>query len=233
MAVTAALVFAVAAGGTLAAQRVQSGVLSLGLNASALDIEWKGDSTTADSDSEIIKINDTNIMPGDTYTFDGENYVVQNVQTKDNAVATNLPAYIRVTVTKYWVKDEDASTVKDTSFDKDVAADANLLTLTCNSENGWKEVTSPFGNRTKGETQMFYYLKPVPSGEATTELLKSLELSTAAGNDYTDRQIYLEAEADAVQYVPGDNELNEQAILSAWGVKATLNADGSISAISN
>lgn len=227
MAVTAALVFAVAAGGTLAAQRVQSGVLSLGLNASALDIEWQGDSTTADSDSGAITVKDANIMPGDTYEFAAadENYSVQNLKSVQNDGNTStLPAYIRVTVTKYWCESG--------TDQKDQNADAKLITLNCDTDN-WMELQSPFEGRTKSQTQVFYYKTPLDPDEATSKLLQSMSLSTEAGNDYMDRQIYLEAKADAVQYVPGDNELNEQAILSAWGVKATLNADGSIGSISN
>lgn len=231
MAVTAALVFAVAAGGTLAAQRVESRVLSLGLNAASLDINWQDGSIVAKSDSNPIEVSATNIMPGGTYALDGadENYTVKNVMQEDGSTVSNLPAYIRVTVTKYWCKDGE---VAEKSNDKDLTADSNLIILKCN-ENGWIEPESVFGNRTKGETQVFYYEEPVSSGEATTKLLESLSLSTAAGNKYSDRQIYLEAEAEAVQFVPGDNELNKQAILSAWGVYAELDENGNITAISN
>lgn len=227
MAVTAALVFAVAAGGTMAAQRVQSGTLSLGLNAATLDIHWQGSSTTAQSNSDIVAVKETNIMPGDTYEFVAadENYSVQNLNSvQNNGNTSTLPAYVRVTVTKYWCEND--------SDQKDQVADAKLITLNCDTDS-WTELQSPFGNRTKSQTQVFYYKTPLDPGEATTKLLQSLSLSTEAGNEYSDRQIYLEAKADAVQYVPGDNELNEQAILSAWGVQATLNADGSIATISN
>lgn len=224
LAVTAALVFAVAAGGTLAAQRVNSGVLSLGLNAATLDIELAAGKTT---DSGAITVKDTDIMPGDTYEFEAadENYSVQNLTSvQNNGNTSTLPAYVRVTVTKYWCESG--------TNQKDHDADAKLITLNCDTDN-WMELRSVFAGRTKSQTQVFYYKTPLDPGEATSKLLQSMSVGTEAGNDYTDRQIYLEAKADAVQYVPGDNELNEQAILSAWGVVVTLNADGSIATISN
>ena len=223
LAVTAALVFAVAAGGTMAAQRVQSGVLSLGLNAANLAIEWNTDGT-GESDSGAITVDESALMPAGEYDFAkaGDNYSVQNVNGD-----SNMSAYVRVTVTKYWCDGNDAQ-----ATDKDLEADSGLLTLTCDEEN-WTSVVNPFEGRTKSETQVFYYKTPLAPGASTTELLKTLSLSDTAGNDYINKAVRLEAVADAVQYVPGDNELNEQAILSAWGVKATLNADGSISAISN
>lgn len=231
MAVTAALVFAVAAGGTMAAQRVQSGTLALGLNAATLDIQWQGSSATAESNSDIVAVKETNIMPGDTYNFgDEENYTVQNLASEQNSGnTTSMPAYVRVTVTKYWCNNGDSA---GNGFDKDLKADSGLLSLQCDMSS-WIEQGSIFSGRTKSETQVFYYKTPLEPGDATSKLIQSLSLSTEAGNEYSDRQIYLEAKADAVQYVPGDNELNEQAILSAWGVQAELNADGSIATISN
>lgn len=220
MAVTAALVFAVAAGGTLAAQRVQSGVFSLGLNAADLNIEWSTDGT-AQSDSGSITVKESVLMPAGEYVFDqaDENYSVQN-----GSAEGNMAAYVRVTITKYWC-DGDISV-------KDIEADTGLLTLTCDEEN-WTSIVDPFEGRTKSETQVFYYKKPLQPGESTTSLLKSMALSEEASNQYADKLVHLEAEAEAVQYVPGDNELNEQAILSAWGVQAELNADGSINSIAN
>ena len=222
MAVTAALVFAVAAGGTMAAQRVQSGVLSLGLNAANLAIEWSADGT-AESDNGAITVDESALMPAGEYDFAkaGNNYSVQNVNGD-----SNMSAYVRVTVTKYWCDGNDAQA------DKDLEADSGLLTLTCDEEN-WTSVVNPFEGRTKSETKVFYYKTPLAPGASTTDLLKSMALSEEADNQYADKAVRLEAVAEAVQYVPGDNKLNEQAILSAWGVKATLNADGSISAISN
>lgn len=225
MAVTAALVFAVAAGGTMAAQRVQSGVLSLGLNAANLAIELSADGT-AESDSGAITVDDSALMPAGEYDFTqaADNYSVQNTDAD-----SNMAAYVRVTVTKYWCDGNDAE-----ATDKDMEADSGLLTLTCDEEN-WTSIEEPaaFAGRTKSETQVFYYKTPLQPGDTTTSLLQSLALSDAANNDYINKAVRLEAVADAVQYVPGDNELNEQAILSAWGVQAELNADGSIATISN
>lgn len=221
LAVTAALVFAVAAGGTLAAQRVESGVLSLGLNAANLSVAWKGEGSV-ESDSEDITIHDVNLMPDDTYEFaeNDVNYSVLNSEGNGN-----MDAYVRVTVTKYWCEDQNGQK-------KDADMDASLITLE-NDQKNWTTAEAPFAGRTKSETQVFYYKTPLAPGETTSRLLESMTLSKDAGNEYSNRSIRLEAKAEAVQYVSGDNELNEEAILSAWGVYAELDENGNIISISN
>lgn len=220
LAVTAALVFAVAAGGTLAAQRVESGALTLGLQAANLSIAWQGESTVK-SDSEDITIRDVSLMPDDTYEFAANdvNYSVLNSEGNGN-----MDAYIRVTVTKYWCEDQNGQ-------QKDADMDASLITL--ESEGKWTTAEDPFAGRTKSETQVFYYKTPLAPGETTSQLLESMTLSKDAGNEYSNRSIRLEAVAEAVQFVRGDNELNKQAILSAWGVYAELDGEGNITSISN
>ena len=221
LAVTAALVFAVAAGGTLAAQRVESGALTLGLQAANLSIAWQGESTVK-SDSEDITIRDVNLMPDDTYEFakNDVNYSVLNSEGNGN-----MDAYIRVTVTKYWCENQNGQK-------KDADMDASLITLESDQEN-WTTAEDPFAGRTKSETQVFYYKTPLAPGETTSQLLESMTLSKDAGNEYSNRSIRLEAVAEAVQFVQGDNELNEEAILSAWGVYAELGENGNIISISN
>jgi len=41
----------------------------------------------------------------------------------------------------------------------------------------------------------------------------------------------LDVTAEAVQYQKDNNELNAKAILGAWGTEATLDANGSITAV--
>lgn len=129
-----------------------------------------------------------------------------------------------LTVTKYWCEDQNGQ-------QKDADMDASLITL--ESEGNWITAEDPFAGRTKSETQVFYYKTPLAPGETTSQLLESMTLSKDAGNEYSNRLIRLEAVAEAVQYVPGDNELNKQAILSAWGVYAELGENGNIISISN
>lgn len=231
MAVTAALVFAVAAGGTLAAQQVESSVLTLNLQAADLDIQWASNTQgTGGSQTKTINLLAEDLMPGDTYTLDAgdENYAVKN-----SDVAGAMDAYVRVTVTKYWLDNIDA---------KDRDADASLVTLTCNpdgwTELDWGEGGNPFAGRTKSETQVFYCTKPLAPGESSAELLQELTLDLTAGDEYQNRKIQIDAVADAVQFVTDeagnpDTELNRQAILSAWGVVAEFNADGTIQQIHN
>lgn len=222
MAVTAALVFAVAAGGTMAAQRVTSKELSLDLKAASLSVVWDG-TGTGESDRVDIPLEDIKLLPAQEYKFSDEN----NYQVTNPGNDGDMEAYVRVTVTKYWV-DENGNKIPDTN--------ADLIKLTCNSDD-WTTVQvddNPFEGRTKNERQVFYYKKPLEQGAHTSDLLQSLKLSAQADNDYSGKRIYLEAKAEAVQYVPNEEELNERAILSAWGVKADVdNESGAITSITN
>ena len=89
MAVTAALVFAVAAGGTLAAQQAQ-GTTAVGasLEAPRLSILWNSFRPMSDGAVDL-----SDVSPGGYRSLD-ETYSVYN--------QGNVPAYVRVTVTKYW-----------------------------------------------------------------------------------------------------------------------------------
>ena len=81
---------------------------------------------------------------------------------------------------------------------------------------------------------MFYYTKPLATGESTSALLKGVKLPASLSNQYAGQQITLRAEADGVQFIGADyNDVNADGILSSWGVKATLEADGSIAKIEN
>lgn len=215
MAVTAALVFAVAAGGTLAAQQAEGATAVVAqLAAPKLDIEWY--SMMPRSEGDYVDLE--NIMPGGEYSL-YENYNVYN--------RGDVPAYVRVTVTKYWADSVDGE------FEKNTDLDSSNIELVPAENDGWMQADSLFAGRTKSETQVFYFTTPLKLGESTGKLLDQLTLDENLKNEYASKGIILKAEADGVQFVTGDNELNAAGILSAWGVTATLDADGNIVSIEN
>lgn len=214
MAVTAALVFAVAAGGTLAAQQAEGATAVVAqLAAPKLDIEWSGVSS---DDGDYVDLK--NITPGGDYDLT-ESYNVENIG--------DVASYVRVTITKYWA-DPVAG-----GFDKNFDLSAANIDLVPAQNEGWMEAEELFAGRTKSETQVFYFATPLQPGASTGDLLDQLLLDEGLKNEFASKGIVLKAEADGVQFVAGDNELNAAGILSAWGVTATLDADGNIVSIEN
>lgn len=215
MAVTAALVFAVAAGGTLAAQQAEgTKAVVAELAAPKLEIEWF--SMIPQSEGDYVDLE--NIMPGGEYSL-YENYNIYN--------RGDVPAYVRVTVTKYWADSVDGE------FEKNAELDSSNIELITADNSGWMQAASLFAGRTKSETQVFYFKTPLQPNSSTGRLLDWLTLDESLKNEYAGKGIILKAEADGVQYVKGDNELNKAGILSAWGVTAELDADGNIISIEN
>lgn len=214
MAVTAALVFAVAAGGTLAAQQAEGATAVVAqLAAPKLDIEWSGVSS-----DEGDYVDMKNITPGGSYELTDSYNVVNN---------GNVASYVRVTVTKYWAEPVNGG------FEKNSDLNAGNIDLVPSQNEGWMEVAGLFAGRTKSETQVFYFTSPLAAGASTGSLLDQLELDEGLKNEYSNKGIILQAEADGVQFVQGDNELNAAGILSAWGVTANLDADGNIISVEN
>ena len=125
MAVTAALVFAVAAGGTLAAQQAQ-GTTAVGasLEAPRLSILWNSFRPMSDGAVDL-----SDVSPGGYRSLD-ETYSVYN--------QGNVPAYVRVTVTKYW--GEPTGEVDEYGFplyEKRTDLDSSLVTLNPAENDGW------------------------------------------------------------------------------------------------
>lgn len=212
MGATAVLVMSAVAGGTLAAgQATAENPVTAPLAAATLNIEWNGQQNV--SAPVLLEVQNYNLMPADVIELT-DGYSVKNTGSVDS--------YIRVTVTKHWV-DEAGNKLTD--------LDASNITLTADSAN-WIQAESFFNDRTMNETQVFYYKYPVPAGGFTTKLLEELEISASIGNEYTNKQVQLEAVADAVQFAGADEaELNAKGILASWGVAAAFNADGSLANI--
>lgn len=202
MLITAALVAAVALGGSLAAVSASGHQATNQLAAPTLEIGITDASYTVESGV---------LVPGDQLDERATTFQVNNT--------AEVAEYTRVTIRKYWV---------DENGEKNYDLDTSLLTMDVTG-NGW--LTAEGGiSFTSGETDVFYYIRPIASGESVT-LPLSIQVSGAADNAYQKAGIQLEVSVDSVQYVAGENELNRQGIENTFGVLATLNGDGSIQSL--
>ena len=223
MGAAAVLVMATVVGGSLAAdqvsgdQAVQAPLAATNLNI-ALD------------DAAEYPINSA-WMPGSVIELgDGSGiYSVENTGTVDS--------YIRLTLYTYW-SNPDGSVNTDFTDVDDQGNEYQQVTQVEVTDDmlgeGWIKAEGGLLDKAVDGKQVFYYTKPLATGESTTALLDSVKLPSSLKNQYADQQITLKAEADGVQFIGAQyNDVNADGILSSWGVKATLNADGSIAAIEN
>lgn len=158
------------------------------------------------------------VMPSDTVALADATgkagvYSVQNTGS--------VAAYVRVTVTKYWADEENNGKRTD--------LDGSAIQVSAPAGSGWLESNPPFSS---GETQTFYFCRPISPQEASEALLQSLAVDAALGNEYTDKTIRLEAVAEGVQFAgAAHGDVNQKGILTSWGVLAQLDEDGNITAI--
>lgn len=214
MAIAAALVLTVVAGGSLAATQIggtEKENVTASLDTKTLSIDLNSEL------AEKIAVelpNEIQMMPGDSVDLGGL-YRVKNDGDKGD-----VAAYVRVTVHKTWLDSANK--------DENVALSGQMLDLT--AMDGWLKAEDLFG-RENTDTQVFYYATPLQPGQETSALLASLGLSEGAGNVYADKGIQLEAYAEGVQFAPGHNDVNAAGILASWGVHATLDDSGKIVSI--
>lgn len=129
--------------------------------------------------------------------------------------AGSYDAYIKVTINKSWA-DTDGET----------ALDVNNIVLWYDVENGISPSDNWIISEVDQEQAVLYYTKPVEQGTTTDAFLEEINLPTDLSNDYAGMQIVLEVDVEAIQVISGVD-----AIKSAWGVDATINDDGVITAI--
>lgn len=202
----AAMLVAVAIiGGSLAATTASGEAATNELAAHTLGVTIQQPGT-----AQLQVTGSSHVMPGDT--LDNTSFTFENT--------ADVPFYARVTVSKYWT---DANQKKDAA-----ALDANTIELTAEN-SGWLQADTVLeGN--SGETEVYYYAKPLNAGQSAAMDLK-IKLSETLENQYQGQNVELDVAVDAVQYAEGENELNAEGILGSFGVEATLNADGSIRSV--
>lgn len=128
----------------------------------------------------------------------------------------DYPLYARVTATKYWV-DENGKKLPD--------ADAALITLVTKDPTNWIVIDDAASSNS--EIMYFYYRLPIEKGQKSTNLMDAVRISKEIKNgEYTNYQIHLTFEADAVQSAAG-----AEAALSEWGVEFTIDSQGRITSV--
>lgn len=210
------LVAATAVGGSLAAGQIEGDrAVGAPLAATTLQIGWAdGQTRSPAAEYQLTQP----VMPGDTIALADATgkagvYSVQNTGS--------VAAYVRVTVTKYWADEENNGKRTD--------LDGSAIQVSAPAGSGWLESDPPFSS---GETQTFYFCRPISPQEASEALLQSLAVDAALGNEYTDKTIRLEAVAEGVQFAgAAHGDVNQKGILTSWGVLAQLDEDGNITAI--
>lgn len=134
-----------------------------------------------------------------------------------------VPAYVRVSITKYW----------ETSGGDILPADN--VTIDYGAGDQWVQgAASLFDEGENPDTVIFYHKAPLNGGQpAASALVQTITIDAEATNNaYADATLHVEAVAEGVQFSGADhNDVNQNAILAAWGVQATLTADGSISTV--
>ena len=222
MGAAAVLVMATVVGGSLAADQV-SGDQAVQAPLAATNLE------IALNDPAEFPI-ESAWMPGSTIELNGDSgiYSVENTGTVDS--------YIRLTLYTYW-GDETGVNTDFVATDNQGESYQYVTQVEIPAEmlgDGWVKAEGGLLGQSVDGKQVFYYTKPLATGESTGTLLKGVKLPDSLDNQYQNKQITLRAEADGVQFIGADyNEVNADGILSSWGVKATLNSDGSIAKIEN
>lgn len=210
MAVTAALVFAVAAGGTMAANRVVTeDVADIATPLASYKLEIGLTDGMAD----------VSAAPGTPLEAAENDFAPFTVSNEGN-----VSSYIRVTITKYWeTRDEEVLPADNVIIDYGAA------------ENEWFQGSASLFDdsaNTNPDTVIFYHKAPL-TGTGASPLLRTITIDgESTGNAYADATLHVEAVAESVQFSGADhNDVNQSAILAAWGVNATLNDDGSIARV--
>ena len=203
MGVTAAMVVAVAVSGSLAAVSASGRQATNKLAAPTLNVDIS-------AVNQIVDVDATHIVPGDTLDKDATTFNVSNSQ--------EISEYTRVTIQKFWL-DADGS--------KDPEKDAGLLTMDVSGD--WMKAEGGI-SFSSGETDVFYLNHPLKPGE-TVALPLTIQVSNEADDSYQGARIQLEVTVDSVQYVKGENELNAQGIENTFGVVADLDSNGNITSL--
>ena len=168
----------------------------------------RGDEIVGEEDL-LNNVDEVGLIPGKVYA---EPLAVTN--------NSNAPAYVRVTLTKAWVVDDEV----------DTRLNPELIELKL--ADGWIKDSRTFSD----ETVVLYWPEPLGSDDDPVQFLESVRISdeipvlvtqerteTESGTkidttfDYQGATLSLKAEVDAVQ-----THNAEDAIVSAWGVTPSM-----------
>lgn len=197
MAVTAALVFAVAAGGTMAANQVETmDEIATPLATQTLELGLGGGGENTEN---LL------VPGGDPLAI--QPFTITNIK--------QINSYVRVTVSAFWT--DPANTQK-------YNAPGVTLTLAADAEaQGWIQAEDAPADG----PLVLYYTQPLLTGsEAIEPPLDTVKLEKTVGAEYSGMKLHIEMVADGVQFAgAGYQKVNQNAILAAWGVDATVSPE--------
>ncbi len=207
-------------GGTLASQNastkdtalaeITTKELSIAIYSNDTDVSQNVQNVQA----KAILVPDKMLMPGtvidekNTYGINLPLYVV-------NDAAGGYDTYIKVHIYRTWL-DENDKKLSELNMNAG-AEDAGIVMA------GWSDKWIYSADESTNEDIVLYYTEPVKAGDKTDDFLKSITVNENLGNNYADKHVGFEVEADAVQALPAeDNQVNADGIMSAWGMEVTF-----------
>ena len=211
MVIAGVLVLTTMIGGTLAAFQANSSQGISNITTKDLDIFISDKGNTEETiDSKNYKSDVYKAMPGSKMD---ENLTIAFASSQ------NYDSYVRAIVYKAWGK-TDADSVFQKSFDHSL--DIQSIKIIPEKEEDWIIVNED------DETVVMYHKKPLSMEgiKETTKFIDEIAISMNLDNQYADKSFVIEASVDAVQAIGGSD-----AIKSAWGVTASLDGEGNITAV--
>lgn len=158
--------------------------------------------------------NATKIEGGYRYSKIMPGAMLDNTAYIENAKDNTL--YVRVTAEKFWIN-KDGEKLSD--------LDASFIELYTKNPSDWIIIDD--AENSNSEIMYFYYKYPIVSGEKTSNVLDSIQISSdLTDKDYRDLQIHLQLFADAVQSYAA-----QDAVLAEWGIEFELDENGTIISI--
>ncbi|MCI2047593.1 MAG: hypothetical protein LKJ90_07740 [Faecalibacterium sp.] len=212
-----ACILAVATVGvTLAYATTTSGTITGNYDTPTLAVKLSAENTAVDAQADADQTTALNqLVPGGAAQKIG--YTAENTDSTSE--------YVCVTITKYWTKDGEKDTSGATN-PSDIILDG-LDTLAAGDAYGGTEWIVL---RKSAEQIVLVHTGHLESNAATGSFLDSVRLSERAGLANQGYQPEIRVSAQAVQYLAGNDTVNTNAILAAWGTQATI-VDGTITAV--
>lgn len=215
MGVAAALVTATLIGGSLAyfqatGQRVkqQINTKNLGIQFNEVGKDGSGKDIYTQIPNGTVYVKE--ILPGAEIQ---KEVCITNTQNTD--------LYTRITISKYWGSFKGSEFIKDGNK---IAEKIKIPAVQDKDNSGDK--ARWILQKEDNEQMVLYYTKPLAPGENSKIFMDLIQISQDLQNDYADLGIELKMQADAVQILAG-----QDAIMSEWGVLATIDDQGYITKI--
>ena len=164
-------------------------------------------------------LEDVNLAAGQSFPV---NYVAVN-----NNAAESIPSYMVITASKYWMMNSTANS-GETTVDGGTAN--SLIGWTLGTGGSGAEGTWYVLNISDNQVVLLYS-KPVAAGAYTTTAAVQNVSVPKDLRSLKDKKIGLDVTAESLQYLEGDPTANADAIATAYGVEATVAADGTITGV--